>query len=262
MNRQRIKYFTATFRRCCRTLALHGLIPPSSTQFDEVAWIWLRNTLYHEFPELRLCSHDWKLQHWLSRHFSSWRSDHVGTKAEVQAAQDGQLGGVKREAPDDNSKLLRYTYAFLHSTAAQWSTGSENKRRRTATTKQSSGKMKAASVTPVSRDENTTDRNSHVASPPTTTSAVLPTKSTSSTTASSSAPTTHGAPQDITSHHPTPAETLGLPATSNPAVVTTPTRQTGGTGRLPAALELPRQPSPQKAPAVPQPRPKVRSLCT
>jgi hypothetical protein len=87
--KERRDALAAMIRRCWRTLVDHGWHPASWGEIDEVSWRWFQSSIYLEFPDLRLCSDDWKLQRWCSKHYSDWRSTHVSSAGHVREQHAG-----------------------------------------------------------------------------------------------------------------------------------------------------------------------------
>jgi hypothetical protein len=106
-HKARLRAFTSAVHRLLATLARHGLLPPSWNQIGQREWIWLRNNLYLEYPDLRLCEGDWRLLRWCQGHYSDHRTTHYGTAEEILE----QLG-EKRQRPSEEGSWKYYIHLY------------------------------------------------------------------------------------------------------------------------------------------------------
>ncbi|TFK58986.1 hypothetical protein BDN72DRAFT_652184 [Pluteus cervinus] len=89
-----------------------GVAPEKWKEIDAVSARFYRNSMYRDFPELRLANSSWKLDLWTSKRYSGWYKEHV-LKGEPRRNTRAKRGTTQAPAvPElDNPTLLHMTPA-------------------------------------------------------------------------------------------------------------------------------------------------------
>jgi hypothetical protein len=102
VTKSRLKYMRRIARELWNEFKGNGVAPPSWTKLSHSAAEYFYQEMYKKFPELRLCSHNWKLDQLAIKSYPAWYKNRLEPKTEKS---DGETKGRGKKRAGTSSRV-------------------------------------------------------------------------------------------------------------------------------------------------------------